>query len=69
VMKSKPRPSWASVIASGRYQELPEPQYAEERAHARNLLDKRHQWAERAGGAPGEITRCLDCATLLPHSD
>ena len=35
---------WVSVIANGRYQELPEPQYAAERAHARELLGKRFQW-------------------------
>jgi nitroimidazol reductase NimA-like FMN-containing flavoprotein (pyridoxamine 5'-phosphate oxidase superfamily) len=35
---------WASVIANGRYQELPEPQYAAERAHARELLEKRYHW-------------------------
>jgi nitroimidazol reductase NimA-like FMN-containing flavoprotein (pyridoxamine 5'-phosphate oxidase superfamily) len=35
---------WVSVIANGRYQELPEPQYSTERAHARKLLEKRHGW-------------------------
>jgi uncharacterized protein len=35
---------WVSVIANGRYQELPEPQYAAERAHARALLEQRHRW-------------------------
>ena len=35
---------WVSVIANGVYEELPEPQYAAERAHARELLEKRHQW-------------------------
>jgi hypothetical protein len=35
---------WLSVIANGRYQELPEPQYSNERAHARKLLEKRHRW-------------------------
>jgi uncharacterized protein len=35
---------WVSVIANGRYQELPEPQYAAELAHARELLGKRFQW-------------------------
>jgi nitroimidazol reductase NimA-like FMN-containing flavoprotein (pyridoxamine 5'-phosphate oxidase superfamily) len=35
---------WKSVIATGRYQELPEPQYAAEREHARNLLEKRCRW-------------------------
>jgi nitroimidazol reductase NimA-like FMN-containing flavoprotein (pyridoxamine 5'-phosphate oxidase superfamily) len=32
------------VIVNGRYQELPEPQYASECAHARKLLEKRYQW-------------------------
>jgi len=35
---------WTSVIVNGQYQELPEPEYAEERAHARQLLGKRHGW-------------------------
>ena len=35
---------WVSVIANGTYQELPEPQFATERAHARKLLEKRHRW-------------------------
>jgi nitroimidazol reductase NimA-like FMN-containing flavoprotein (pyridoxamine 5'-phosphate oxidase superfamily) len=35
---------WVSVIANGTYQELPEPQYAEERDHARKLLEKRYHW-------------------------
>jgi uncharacterized protein len=35
---------WMSVIANGRYQELPEPQYTAEREHARKLLGKRHRW-------------------------
>ncbi len=35
---------WMSVIANGRYQELPEPQYTAEREHARQLLGKRHRW-------------------------
>jgi uncharacterized protein len=35
---------WASVIASGRYQELPEPKYSDEKAHARELLGKHYQW-------------------------
>lgn len=35
---------WASVIINGRYQELPEPEYADERAHARRLLEQRHRW-------------------------
>ncbi len=35
---------WQSVIANGTYQELPEPDLAGERAHARKLLEKRHRW-------------------------
>jgi len=35
---------WVSVIVNGRYQELPEPEFEEERAHARQLLEKRHHW-------------------------
>jgi nitroimidazol reductase NimA-like FMN-containing flavoprotein (pyridoxamine 5'-phosphate oxidase superfamily) len=35
---------WASVVASGDYEELPEPQYAAERQHATSLLAKRYQW-------------------------
>ncbi len=35
---------WVSVIANGEYQELPEPQFTDERAHARKLLQKPHQW-------------------------
>jgi len=35
---------WLSVIANGRYEELPEPLYEAERAHARSLLAKQHHW-------------------------
>ena len=35
---------WVSVIVNGRYQELVEPQYDDERARARSLLEKRHLW-------------------------
>jgi len=41
---------WMSVIASGRYQELPEPQYTAEREHARRLLEKRNRWWQNALG-------------------
>jgi hypothetical protein len=41
---------WISVIASGRYQELPEPQYTDERKHAEKLLGKRHKWWQNALG-------------------
>ena len=32
------QPEWVTVIANGSYQELAEPQYSTERAHARKLL-------------------------------
>jgi nitroimidazol reductase NimA-like FMN-containing flavoprotein (pyridoxamine 5'-phosphate oxidase superfamily) len=35
---------WTSVVVNGIYQELPEPQFESERAHARKLLEKRPQW-------------------------
>ena len=41
---------WVSVIANGEYQELPEPQFEHERAHARTLLQKRHHWWLNAMG-------------------
>lgn len=41
---------WMSVIASGRYQELLEPQFTAEREHARELLGKRHLWWQNALG-------------------
>lgn len=44
VDESKGQGEWTSVIANGTYEELPDPQFAEERAHARNLLEKQHQW-------------------------
>jgi hypothetical protein len=34
------RSQWVSVIAYGLYQELPEPQFEAERAHARKLLER-----------------------------
>jgi len=50
---------WVSVVANGRYEELPEPQYERERAHARQLLQKKHHWwvnalAERSRTEPDE---------------
>ncbi|HUO24026.1 MAG TPA: pyridoxamine 5'-phosphate oxidase family protein [Candidatus Aquilonibacter sp.] len=39
---------WASVVVSGQYEELKEPQYSEERSHARKLLEKRTQWWQTA---------------------
>lgn len=41
---------WISVIAIGRYQELPEPQFTAEREHARTLLGKRELWWQNALG-------------------
>ena|ERR1019366_3217762 len=41
---------WTSVIANGRYQELPEPQYTAEREHARRLLGNRCRWWQNALG-------------------
>jgi uncharacterized protein len=41
---------WVSVIVNGHYQELPEPQFADERAHARKLLEKRYLWWQNALG-------------------
>jgi uncharacterized protein len=35
---------WVSVEVNGVYEELPEPQHATERAHARTLLQKRYRW-------------------------
>lgn len=35
---------WVSVIANGEYQELPEPQFEDERNHARKLFQQCHHW-------------------------
>ncbi len=35
---------WVSVIADGDYQELPEPQFTDERNRARDLFQKHHHW-------------------------
>lgn len=35
---------WVSVIASGEFQELPEPQFEDERNHARKLMQQHHHW-------------------------
>jgi hypothetical protein len=40
----KGRSDWVSVIAKGRYEELDEPRFADERNHARKLLEKHHHW-------------------------
>ena len=39
---------WTSVIVLGRYQELREPQFTNERAHARKLLQQRPKWWQTA---------------------
>ena len=44
VDEAKGQSDWVSVIANGEYQELPEPKFAAERAHARSLLQQRHHW-------------------------
>ncbi|MGA9390803.1 MAG: pyridoxamine 5'-phosphate oxidase family protein [Candidatus Sulfotelmatobacter sp.] len=41
---------WVSVIVNGSYQELREPQYTDELAHARKLLEKRYHWWQNALG-------------------
>jgi nitroimidazol reductase NimA-like FMN-containing flavoprotein (pyridoxamine 5'-phosphate oxidase superfamily) len=51
---------WMSVVANGRYEELPEPQFEKERQHARSRLEKRHGWwlnalAERRTQLPDEL--------------
>jgi nitroimidazol reductase NimA-like FMN-containing flavoprotein (pyridoxamine 5'-phosphate oxidase superfamily) len=38
------RTEWVSVIANGEYQELSEPRFSAERAHARELLESRNEW-------------------------
>jgi uncharacterized protein len=35
---------WVSVIVDGKYDELRDPQRSAERAHAREVLEKRHRW-------------------------
>jgi len=39
---------WVSIVVNGRYQELPEVQYAAEQARARKLLQKRYRWWQTA---------------------
>lgn len=41
---------WMSVIVNGHFEELPEPRFTEERAHARKLLEKRYLWWQNALG-------------------
>ena len=40
----KSQSDWISVIANGEYEELPDPKRADERDHARRILEKGHQW-------------------------
>jgi hypothetical protein len=35
---------WVTVIVSGKYEELAEPRFSVERAHARELLEQRQSW-------------------------
>ena len=47
---------WISVLVNGLYEELAEPQFTQERTHARQLLGKKHHWwlnamAERRVGS------------------
>ena len=35
---------WTSVVFNGEYEELVEPRFTHERAHARSLLEKRSRW-------------------------
>jgi nitroimidazol reductase NimA-like FMN-containing flavoprotein (pyridoxamine 5'-phosphate oxidase superfamily) len=51
--------AWASVIVTGEYQELREPQFTDERNHARRLMEQRKLWwltalAERRTQVPDE---------------
>jgi uncharacterized protein len=41
---------WTSVIALGHYEELREPQFTDEKAHARKLLRQRSKWWQTALG-------------------
>lgn len=44
----KTEQNWTSVVVNGTFQELPEPQFKQERAHARKVLEKRIRWWEPA---------------------
>jgi len=44
VDETKGQSEWVSVIANGQFEELPDPQRADERDHARRLMEKRHLW-------------------------
>jgi uncharacterized protein len=64
VEETRSQSDWVTVIANGRYEELPAPQYAEDLAHARKLLEKKSQWwlnalAERRIEEPDELIEPL----------
>jgi hypothetical protein len=74
---------WLSVIINGSYQELPEPQYTDERAHARKLLRSataggKTRWASASSNRvivrlflhhfPIVITGQLGCVLLASRS-
>lgn len=72
-------PGWVSVIASGVFQELKEPQFELERSHARKLLDRSQRWwinalAERQAKSEGELITpiffriCIETLTGLRSS-
>jgi uncharacterized protein len=55
---------WTSVIVTGAFEELVEPQYTDDRDHARKLLEKRHRWwvnamAERLMKSSGSLIEPL----------
>lgn len=39
---------WSSVVVTGEYEELHAPRYAQEREHARELLERRNRWWQNA---------------------
>lgn len=63
---------WMSVLASGRYEELTGPRYADERVHARELLERRPNWwlnalAERQLKAGNELIDPLFFRMHIEH--
>jgi hypothetical protein len=64
VTKIENETAWVSVIVIGSYQELRQPQYTEERTHARKLLEKHVRWwqtalAERQSKSDDELIQPL----------
>lgn len=64
VSKIESQTNWQSVIVIGLYQELREPQFTEERKHARKLLEKHVHWwqtalAERQSQSEDELIQPL----------